>query len=169
MAHCVSGSTDTSLYDNYGNYDVDKHGPVIHHLDRIEEQKNDERDFAAVTQSWLRNLLFGEQKAQVDQNYVDLSTFHYPLNKEYLDFMALKYGSIHSHASLAFKEILLLILLVLDYVRTGSNKSDYFLHRILENFETYQNRLKVETGTCLWIYSSPNHLIQSTGALLHLR
>ena len=113
------------LYDNYGNYDVEKHGPVILHLDRIRKQKNEERNFAAVTQSWLRHLLFGEQKAQVDENYVDLSTFHYPLNKKYLDFMALKYGSIDRHASLAFKEILLLILLVLDHVRTGPHTFDY--------------------------------------------
>ena len=123
MAHCVSEPTDTSLYDNYGNYDVDKHGPVIHHLDRIEEQKNDERNFAAVTQSWLRNLLFGKQRSQVPKNYLDLSTFHYPHHTEYLDFMALKHGSIDRQTSLAFKEILLLILLVLDYVRTGSHKT----------------------------------------------
>ena len=124
MAHCVSEPADTSLYDNYGNYDVDKHGPVIQHLDWIEEQKNDERIFAAVTQSWLRHLLFGDQKEQIDKNYLDLSTFHYPHHKEYLDFMALKEGSVDRQTSLAFKEILLLVLLVLDYIRAGLYKQN---------------------------------------------
>ena len=124
VAHCVSEPADTSLYDNYGNYDVDKHGPVIQHLDWIEEQKNDERNFAAVTQSWLRHLLFGDQMAQVDKNYLDLSTFHYPHHKEYLDFMALKEGSVDRQTSLAFKEMLLLILLVLDYIRAGLYKQN---------------------------------------------
>ena len=119
MAHCVSEPADTSLYDNYGNYNVDKHGPVIQHLDRIEEQKNDERVFAAVTQTWLRHLLFGDQKAKVKKDYLDLSTFHYPHDEEYLNFMALKEGSVDRQTSLAFKEILLLILLILDFIRAG--------------------------------------------------
>ena len=63
--------------------------------------------------------MFGGQKAQVDKDYLDLSTFHYPHHKEYFDFMALKEGSVDRQTSLAFKEILLLILLVLDYIRTG--------------------------------------------------
>jgi len=116
---CKCPCVSESLYDNNGNYDVQKHGHVINHLHKIEKQKNDERIFAAVTQSWLRELLFGSQKEQIDKDYLDLSTFHYPHHKEYLDLMALKEGSIHRQTSLAFKEILLLILLLLDYVRTG--------------------------------------------------
>ena len=119
MAHCVSEPVDTSLYDNFGNYDAEKHGPAVNHLPQIIEQKMDERSFAAITQSWLHHLLFGEQKEQVDENYLDLSTFHYPHRKEYLDLMALKEGSIDRQTSLTFKEILLLILLVLDYIRAG--------------------------------------------------
>ena len=119
MAHCVSEPAGTSLYDNFGNYNAEKHGPPVNHVRNITEQKNDERTFAAITQSWLRHLLFGEKTEQVDKNYLDLSTFHYPHHKKYLDFMALKEGSIDRQTSLVFKEILLLILLVLDYIRAG--------------------------------------------------
>ena len=119
MAHCVSEPADTSLYDNFGNYNAEKHGLSVNHLQKIMDHKNDERTFAAITQSWLRHLLFDEQTEQVDKNYLDLSTFHYPHHKKYLDFMALKEGSIDRQTSLVFKEILLLILLVLDHSRAG--------------------------------------------------
>ena len=119
VAHCVSDSGYKSLYDSFGNYDAEKHGPAVNNLQHIIEQKYDERIFAAITNSWLRHLLFGKTKGQDDENYRDLSTFHYPHHKEYLDFMALKQGSIDRQTSLTFKEILLVILLVLDYIRTG--------------------------------------------------
>ena len=118
----MNETNDASFYDNNGKYDRWKHGPVIHHLDEIQKQRNDERHFAAVIQSWLRPLLFGDQKEQVEKDYLDLSTIHYSNKKKYLDFMALQEGSIHRQTSLAFKESVILILLVLDYVRTGSHK-----------------------------------------------
>ena len=118
----MSETNDASFYDNNGNYDVKKHGLVIHHLEKIEEQKNDERDFAAVIQSWLRPLLFGDQREQIDRNYLDLSTIHYPHQKNYFDFMALQEGAIGRQSSLAYKEVLVLISLVIEYFRTGLQK-----------------------------------------------
>ena len=117
---CVSETNDESFYDDNGKYDHEKHGPVIHNLDKIEEQKKDERHFAAVIQSWLRPLLFGDQKEQVEKDYLDLSTIHYPHHKKYLDFMALQEGSINRQPiSLVYKEVLVLISLVIEYFRTG--------------------------------------------------
>ena len=116
-------TNDASFYDNNGKYDYKKHGSVINHLDEIEKQKNDERHFAAVIQSWLRPLLFGDQKEQVEKDYLDLSTIHYPNHKKYLDFMALQEGSINRQPiSLAYKEVLILITLVMEYLRTGLHK-----------------------------------------------
>ena len=119
---CVNETNDASFYDNNGKYDRRKHGSVINHLDEIQKQKNDERHFAAVIQSWLRPLLFGDQKEQVEKDYLDLSTIHYPNHKKYLDFMALQEGSIDSQSRLAYKEIVVLILLVIEYFRTGPHK-----------------------------------------------
>ena len=121
----MSGTNDASVYDNDGKYDGEKHGPVIHHLDKIQEQKNNERHFAAVIQSWLRPLLFGDQKEQVEKDYLDLSTIHYPNHKKYLDFMALQEGSIDRQSSLAYKEVLILITMVMEYFRTGLHKKDF--------------------------------------------
>ena len=118
----MNKTNDASFYDDGGDYDNKKHGPVIYHLDEIQKQKNDERHFAAVIQSWLRLLLFGDQKEQVDKDYLDLSTIHYPNHKKYLDFMALQEGSIDSQSRLAYKEIVVLILLVIEYFRTGLHK-----------------------------------------------
>ena len=116
----MNKTNDASFYDNNGKYDYKKHGPVIHHLDKIEEQKKDERHFAAVIQSWLRPLLFGDQKEQVKKSYLDLNMIHHPHHKKYLDFMALQEGSVNRQPiSLAYKEILVLILLVIEYLRTG--------------------------------------------------
>ena len=95
---------------------------TIHYLDEIQKQKNGERDFAAVIQSWLRPLLFGDQKEQVEKDYLDLSTIHYPNHKKYLDFMALQEGSVDRQSSLAYKEVLILISLVIEYFRTGLHK-----------------------------------------------
>ena len=119
---CGNETNDESFYDNNGKYDREKHGPVIHHLDEIQKQKNDERHFAAVIQSWLRPLLFGDQKEQVEKDYLDLSTIHYPNHKKYLDFMALQEGSVDRQSSLAYKEVLILISLVIEYFRTGLHK-----------------------------------------------
>ena len=116
---CEKETNDLAFYDNNGKYDHKKHGPVIYHLDEIQKQKNDERHFAAVIQSWLRPLLFGDQKEQVEKDYLDLSTIHYPNHKKYLDFMALQEGSIDRQSSLAYKEVLILISLVIEYFRTG--------------------------------------------------
>ena len=119
----MNETNDASFYDNNGKYDGSKHGPVIHHLDEIQKQKNGERNFAAVIQSWLRPLLFGDQKEQVEKDYLDLSTIHYPNHKKYLDFMALQEGSINRQPiSLVYKEVLVLISLVLEYLRTGLHK-----------------------------------------------
>ena len=118
---CENKTNDASFYYNNGKYD-EKHGPVINHLDEIQKQKNDERHFAAVIQSWLRSLLFGDQKEQVEKDYLDLSTIHYPNHKQYLDFMALQEGSIESQSRLAYKEVLVLISLVIEYFRTGLHK-----------------------------------------------
>ena len=118
----MTETNDESLYDNNGKYDHEKHRPVIHHLDEIKKQKNDERNFAAVIQSWLRPLLFGDQKEQVEKDYLDLSTIHYPNHKKYLDYMALQEGSIDSQSRLAYKEIVVLISLVIEYFRTGLHK-----------------------------------------------
>ena len=110
------------MFDEFGYYNAGNHGPLVNHLKKITEQNTGERTFVAVIQSWLRHLLFGDQTEQVDKNYLDLSTFHYPHYKKYLDFMALKEGSIDRQTSQVFKEILLLILLVLDYIRIGLQK-----------------------------------------------
>ena len=119
----VSETNDASFYDNNGKYDDEKHGPVINHLDEIKKQRNDERHFAALIQSWLRPLLFGDQKEQVDKDYLDLSTIHYPNHKKYLDCMALQEGSINRQLiSLAYQEVLVLISLVIEYFRTGLHK-----------------------------------------------
>ena len=119
---CENETNDASFYDNNGKYDDKKHGPVINHLNEIQNQKIDERHFAAVIQSWLRPLLFGDQKEQIDKNYLDLSTIHYPHQKRYLDFMALQEGSVDRQFSLAYKEVLILITLVMEYLRTGLHK-----------------------------------------------
>ena len=119
----MSETNDASFYDNNGEYDGSKHGPVIHHLDEIQKQKNDERHFAAVIQSWLRLLLFDDQKEQVKKDYLDLSMIHHSHHKKYLDFMALQEGSINRQPiSLAYKEVLVLISLVIEYFRTGLHK-----------------------------------------------
>ena len=118
----MNETNDASFYDNNGEYNREKHGPAINHLDEIQKQKNGERNFAAVIQSWLRPLLFGDQKEQVEKEYLDLSTIHYPNHKKYLDFMALQEGSIDSQSRLAYKEIVVLILLVIEYFRTGLHK-----------------------------------------------
>ena len=122
---CENETNDASFYDNNGSYDKEKHGPVIHHLDKIQNQKIDERHFAAVIQSWFRPLLFGDQKEQIDKNYLDLSTIHYPHHKKYLDFMALQEGSVDRQSSLAYKEVVILISLVIEYFRTGLHKLDF--------------------------------------------
>ena len=119
---CVNETNDASFYGNDGKYDHEKHGPVIHHLDEIQKQKNDERHLAAVIQTWLRPLLFDDQKEQVETNYLDLTTIHYPHHKKYLDFMALQEGSVDRQFSLAYKEVLILITLVMEYLRTGLHK-----------------------------------------------
>ena len=119
---CENETNDASFYDNNGKYDHKKHGPAINHLDAIQKQKNDERHFAAVIQSWLRPLLFGDQKEQVERDYLDLSTIHYPHQKRYLDFMALQEGSVDRQFSLAYKEVLILITLVMEYLRTDLHK-----------------------------------------------
>ena len=110
----------TQLYDKIGEYDYKSHGLGIIHLDQISKQKNDERNFAAVIQYWFRQLLFGNEKEQVDSNYLDLSTFHYPNQNDYLDFIALQEGSIDRQDNLTLKEITLLILLLLEFIRIGS-------------------------------------------------
>ena len=110
----------TQLYDKIGEYDYKSHGPGIIHLDQISKQKNDERNFAAVIQYWLRQLLFGEEKEQVDSNYLDLSTFHYPNQNDYLDFIALQEGSIDRQENLTLKEVTLLILQLIEFLRIGS-------------------------------------------------
>ena len=84
-----------------------------------------ERHFAAIIQAWLRLLLFGDQKEQVEKDYLDLSTIHYPNQKNYLDFMALQEGSIDRQTSLAFKEVVILILMVIEYLRIGLHSSDF--------------------------------------------
>ena len=117
--HFIGKSANASMFDDNGYYNVGNHGPLINHLNRITEQNTGQQTFVAVTQSWLRNLLFGDQTEQVDKNYLDLSTFNYPHHKKYLDYMALKEGSFDRQTSLIFKEIILLVLLILDYIRTG--------------------------------------------------
>ena len=107
------------LYNKIGRYDR-CNGPAIMNLDQISKQKNDERYFAAVIQCWLRQLLFGKEKELVDSNYLDLSTFHYPNQNDYLDFIALQEGSIDRQKNLTLKEITILILLVLECIRIGS-------------------------------------------------
>ena len=105
----------TLIYDKIGKYDAESHGPAIIHLDQISKQKNDEGNYAAVIQCWLRQLLF--KREQVDLNYLD---FHYPNQNDYLDFMALKAGSIDRQENLTLKEITLLNLLLLEFIRIGS-------------------------------------------------
>ena len=122
---CENETNDASFNDNNGKYDYEKHGPVIHHLDEIQKQKNDERHFAAVIQSWLRPLLFGDQKEQVEKDYLDLTMIHYPHHKKYLDFMALQEGSVDRQLSLAYNEVLILITMVMEYFRTGIHKKDF--------------------------------------------
>ena len=120
---CVNKTNDASFYDDGGDYDNKKHGPVINHLDEIQKQKNDERHFAAVIQSWLRPLLFDDQKEQFKKDYLDLSIIHHSQHKKYLDFMAIQEGSINRQPiSLAYKEVLILITLVMEYLRTGLHK-----------------------------------------------
>ena len=120
-----SKTNDAVFNNNDGDYDYEKHGPAINHLDEIQIQKNDERHFAAVIQSWLRHLLFDDQKEQVEKDYLDLSTIHYPNHKKYLDFMALQEGSIDSQSRLVYKEVLILITMVMEYFRTGLHKKDF--------------------------------------------
>ena len=68
--------------------------------------------------------MFGGQKEQVEKDYLDLTMIHYPHHKKYLDFMALQEGSIDRQSSLAYKEVLILISLVIEYLRTGLHKKD---------------------------------------------
>ena len=121
----MNETNDASFYDDNGKYDYKTHGPVTYHLDKIQKQKNDERHFAAIIQSWLRSLLFGDQKEQVEKDYLDLTTIHYPPHKKYLDFMALQEGSVDRQSSLAYKEVLILITMVMEYFRTGLHKKDF--------------------------------------------
>ena len=113
---------DNLIFDNNGRDDDEKHGPAICHLDEIQKQKIYERHFAAFIQSWLRSLLFGDQKEQVEKDYLDLTTIHYPHHKKYLDFMALQEGSVDRQFSLAYKEVLILNTMVIEYFRTGLHK-----------------------------------------------
>ena len=69
--------------------------------------------------------MFGGQKEQVEKDYLDLTMIHYPHHKKYLDFMALQEGSIDRQSSLAYKEVLILISLVIEYLRTGLHKKDF--------------------------------------------
>ena len=87
------------------------------HIDQIKKLKDHERNFVATIQIWLRKLMFGSQKEQIDKNYQYLSTFHYPHTAEHLDFIALELSSIDQTKSLPFKELLIIILLILDYFR----------------------------------------------------
>ena len=103
----------TRLYYKIGKFDAQSHG-------QITEQKYGEQKFAAAIQYWLRQLLFGEEKEQVDSNYLDLSTFHYPNQNDYLDFIALKAGLIDRQENLNLKEITLLILQLIEFIRIGS-------------------------------------------------
>ena len=105
------------FYDQSGNYDWKKHGPVFQNLDKIEKQKGNERKFVTHIRSWLCWLLFEDIKLQIEYDYEDLSTINYPHHKRYLDYRALCEGSINRETSLEFKEILLLIILVLDFIR----------------------------------------------------
>ena len=135
----MNETNDAYFYDNNGKYDYKKHGPVIYHLDEIQKQKNDERHLAAVIQSWLRPLLFGDQKEQVKKDYLDLTMIHYPRHKKYLDFMALQEGSINRQPiSLAYKELLILIIMVMEYFRTGLHKKLRFVY--LEKIATVWNQ-----------------------------
>ena len=118
----MRGTKDEYFYDENGKYDDEKHGSVLNHLGRIEKQKKNERQLAAFIQSWLRPLLFDDRKKQVETDYLDLSTIHYLNNKFYLDFMAFQEGSIDRQSRLAYNEILVLILLVIEYFRTGLQK-----------------------------------------------
>ena len=113
-------AVSTRLYDRIGKYNDENHGPVINHLVQITKQKNGERKFAAAIQYWLRQLLFGNEKELIDSNYLDLSTFHYSNQNDYLDFIALQEGSIDRQENLTLKEITLLILLLLEFTRIGS-------------------------------------------------
>ena len=110
------------LYDCFGHFDDANQGHVLSHIDQISKQKYQERNFAAIIQNWLRKLIFGSQKVQIDKNYQVLSTFNYPHTKQYLDFVALELGSIDQtktaiRQKVPFNEILIIILLILDYFR----------------------------------------------------
>ena len=113
----ASDQDNEYLYDSFGYFDDSNQGHVLWHIDQIRKQKEQERNFVAIIQIWLRKLMFGSQKEQINKNYLDLSTFHYPHTKQYLDFVALELGSIDRTKSLPFKEILIIILLILDYFR----------------------------------------------------
>ena len=111
----------TRLYDKIGKFDAQSHGQITEQkTEQITEQKNGERKFVAAIQYWLRQLLFGKEKELVDSNYLDLSTFHYPNQNDYLDFIALKAGLIDRQENLTLKQITLLILLLLEFIRIGS-------------------------------------------------
>ena len=112
------------LYDCFGHFDDANQGHVLSHIDQIRKQKIQESNFAAIIQNWLRKLMFGSQKVQIDKNYQVLSTFHYPHTKQHLDFISLDQGSIDQTKSVPFKEILIIILLTLDYFRKCLNLFD---------------------------------------------
>ena len=109
------------LYDGFGHFNYSYEGHVLSNIDRIEKQKEHEREFAAIIQIWLRKLIFKNQKEQIETNYEDLSTFHYPHTKhayKFLEFIALEKGSIHqTQVHSTFKEMLIIILLIHDFFR----------------------------------------------------
>ena len=108
------------LYDGFGHFNYSNEGHVLSrpsNIDRIEKQKAHEREFAAIIQIWLRNLIFKNQKEQIETNYEDLSTFHYPHTKQFLEVIALQKGSIHQTKDSTFKEMLIIILLIHDFFR----------------------------------------------------
>ena len=108
------------LYDGFGHFNYSYEGHVLSrpsNIDRIEKQKKYERKFAAIIQIWLRKLIFKNQKEQIETNYEDLSTFHYPHTKQFLEVIALQKGSIHQTKDSTFKEMLIIILLIHDFFR----------------------------------------------------
>ena len=112
------------MYDEFGHFNYSYEGHVLFrpcsrpsNIDRIEKQKAHEREFAAIIQIWLRNLIFKNQKEQIETNYEDLSTFHYPHTKQFLEVIALQKGSIHQTKDSTFKEMLIIILLIHDFFR----------------------------------------------------
>ena len=68
-------------------YDFYTNGSVIENIDKIKMQKRNEQMFVHDICEWLFYIL-RKSEAQLREPYDQLSAFHYPIEKEFLDYSA---------------------------------------------------------------------------------